>query len=73
MSKPTEGPGTISSGEVYRLDEFRRRTVWEKSALRTARRSGLRVIYFKNRGFVRGSDFLAFLDEVARNENGEVN
>ena len=59
-------PGVIERQHVYTLDEFRQRTGMGDAAMRTARRAGLRVVRFKNRSFVRGADFLDFLDAVAR-------
>lgn len=61
--------GVISCGEVYTLREFQARSGLGEAALRTARRAGLRVVRFKNRSYVRGQDFLEFLDKVAQNGN----
>ena len=70
MSKPAQAPGVIESQHVYTLREFQARSGMGEAALRTARRVGLKAVRFKNRSFVRGADFLAFLDKVARNRDG---
>lgn len=61
-------PGVIARDEVYTLDEFRERVGWSDHALRTARRNGLTVICTNGRGYVLGSDFLAYLDAKRRQE-----
>ena len=54
-------PGVVSRYEVYTLDEFKRRTGLSEAALRTARRSGLKVDYRQGRAFVRGESWYAYL------------
>ena len=70
MTKPAASPGVIEPQHVYTLAEFQQRTGMGECAMRTARRAGLKVVRFKNRSFVRGSDFLEFLDNVARSGDG---
>lgn len=64
-----QSPGCIEPDAVYSLDEFRRRTGWGVHAVRTARRNGLRIIYTGGRAFVRGSDFLRYLDELENTDD----
>lgn len=58
-------PGEIQPGVLYTLPEIKRRSGLGEWALRTARRNGLRVIYTGGRAFVRGSDFIKYLDTLA--------
>lgn len=53
----------IAAGVVYGLDEFTLRTGLGDAGLRQARRSGLKVRYAHNRGFVIASDWFAYLEE----------
>ena len=48
---------------VYPLAEFMQRARLDKSAMRTARRRGLRVRYVGRRGYVSGAEWQRFLDE----------
>ncbi len=64
MSKSTEAPGVIASGEAYLLQEFARRTKLGTWAIRQARRAGLRVRTVGSRRFVLGSDWLAYLGRI---------
>jgi hypothetical protein len=61
-------PGVIRVDELYTLDEFRSRTGLGEQWLRTARRSGLRVLYLGGRAFIRGRDFVDFLEKSAGDE-----
>lgn len=65
MSATTNDQGAtlapIESGTVYPLPNFQVRTGLKATALRSARRNGLKVRYLGGRGFVRGEDFLDFL------------
>jgi hypothetical protein len=61
-------PGVIRIDELYTLDEFRSRTGLGEQWLRTARRTGLRVLYLGGRAFVRGRDFVDFLEKSAGDE-----
>jgi hypothetical protein len=54
-------PAGIEPDQVYRLDQFMALSGLGIAAMRTARRGGLPVLYVGNRGFVRGSDFHAWL------------
>ena len=59
--------GPIENGVSYPLPIFERRVGFTKSAMRAARRNGLRVIRIGKRHFVLGADWNSFL-----NEHGEV-
>ena len=63
-------PGAIEPGVMFTLDEIKRRSKLGEWALRTARRNGLRVIYTGGRAFVRGQDFVEYLDRIAGGQNG---
>ncbi|QDT14607.1 hypothetical protein [Alienimonas californiensis] len=56
-------PTAIESDVLYPLAEFRARTGLGEYAMRTARKSGLKVRYVGNRGFVLGADFICFLTQ----------
>ncbi len=54
--------GEITRESCYMLSEFQKRTGMKRDAMRTARRAGLKVRYLHGRGFVLGSDWLAYLE-----------
>lgn len=64
MKQPPTTPGVISPDEVYTLAELQARSRLGTWALRTLRRSGLKVIRFGGRAFVRGSDFIAAIESA---------
>ena len=73
MTALLDSPGVIRPDEVYTKDEFCRRTGMKAHAYRTAKRKGLRVISTAGRVFVRGADWLSYLDVVSREDaTGEV-
>lgn len=55
-------PSFIERDAVYALEEFRRRVGWGRDLMRKARRSGLHVVRVGTRAYVRGRDFLDWLD-----------
>ena len=55
-------PGVVSVHELYTLDEVRRRLRWTESAMRAARRRGLRMLSSGKRKYVLGSDIVRFLE-----------
>jgi hypothetical protein len=71
MPHPT--PGVVSIFECYRLDEFRRRMGLGDLAFREVRRRGLRVVKIGKRVYVRGKDWMDFVDRVAEGQlsNGD--
>ncbi|HET6324659.1 MAG TPA: hypothetical protein VFG04_08160 [Planctomycetaceae bacterium] len=58
-------PRLIEPQIVYSLSEFSKRTGLGESALRTARKFGLKVLELGGRRFVRGRDWCAYCDGVA--------
>jgi hypothetical protein len=54
-------PGAILPEALYRLDEAAARMGWGAHALRAARRRGLKVHRSGKRGYIAGSDLLAFV------------
>ena len=56
--------GVIRAGEVYLLEEFHRRAGIGRHAYNTARHRGLKVIRTAGRVYVRGDDWLAYLESV---------
>ncbi len=53
----------IGSGVDYGLAELQKRTGLGKAAMRTARRKGLQVRYVAGRAFVRGEDWLSYVEQ----------
>lgn len=59
----------VDSNCAYPLELFRQITGLDSWALRMARRNGLRVVTVGRRKFVKGSDFIAYLDNLSSSEN----
>ena len=60
-SKPHRG--CIEPNTCYPLADFQRRTGFGDSAMRAARRAGLKVLYLHKRPFVMGHDFISYLEK----------
>ena len=74
MNTKTSGP--LRSDETYPLAELKRRTGWGDSAIRAARRAGLKPVRLHGRVFYRGCDVVAYIDKEAeavgvRSEHGK--
>ncbi|MCG6157100.1 hypothetical protein [Rubinisphaera margarita] len=65
------GDGEINSGSVYTLSEFQRRVGLGRVGMQTARRQGLRVIRQHNRAYVRGSDWLDYLESTQGDQSSK--
>ena len=63
--------GVISILELYAIDEARRRLRWTESALRAAKRRGLRILRSGKRHFVTGRELIRFLQADSR-EHGDA-
>ena len=63
-AKPGAGsaPGVISEQEIYRLGEAVARLGWSQSALRSARRRGLKVLRSGKRAYLSGREIVRFLE-----------
>ena len=66
MAATTRKPGEIHAHSLYTLDELDSRLGLGKTALREARRQGLKVKLIGRRGYVRGQDLLDWFDSNAR-------
>ena len=64
IAKSTQ-PGVISTLEIYTLDEAKRRLRWTDSAVRSARRRGLRLIKCGKRKYLSGQELLRFLESIS--------
>lgn len=53
----------IAKDSSYALDDFKGRSRLGDAGLRNARRSGLKVRYVHNRGFVLGADWIEYLED----------
>ena len=60
----------IRVDEAYTLSEFMRRTGLKEGAMKEARKRGLRVTYTSTRAFVKGADWLRYLDSQATDGQG---
>lgn len=69
MSTVQASPGVIEAGAVYRIEEFKRRVGWGSHAMRQARRAGMKVVYTAGRAYIRGADFISYLDRLAGAES----
>jgi hypothetical protein len=54
--------GTIEADTLYELSVLRERCGWGEVAIRRARKAGLRVIHRAGRYWVRGSDFIEYIE-----------
>ncbi len=60
--------GEIDPEKLYSLETFKRVSGMKDWALRSARKAGLKMKRIGNRKFVKGQDFIDFLDST--NSNG---
>ena len=61
MAATTKSPGEIKGDSLYTLAEVKARLGLGLTAMRTARRNGLKVRRIGRRGFVLGEDLLAYV------------
>lgn len=61
-SWPTPSLGTISINEIYSVSEAKARLGWTDSALRAAKRRGLRLLACGKRRYVTGEEIRRFLE-----------
>ena len=59
-------PGVISVHELYTLEEARKRLRWTESALRAARRRGLKLLSCGKRKYVSGKEIVRFWKSCRR-------
>jgi len=64
----TQPSGRISADEIWTLDAVKAHLGLGASALRQARRQGLRVKYIGRRGYICGRDLIDFISTTARDE-----
>lgn len=65
LRQPHAGhPGVISVHELYTLEEARKRLRWTESAMRAARRRGLKLLACGKRKYVSGKEIVRFLEEL---------
>lgn len=65
-------PGVIRADEAYTQAEFCRRAGLARKAYQAARRHGLTVIEFGKKRWVRGADWLAFLEKQAEKQTAST-
>lgn len=71
MATVIESPGVIRPDECYTKEEFWSRVGMGQTAWRAAIRNGLPCIRTAGRVYVRGQDWIAYLDRVAREAEAE--
>lgn len=64
----SEQPSMIQTGVVYTLEKFKDLSGLGTHAMRQAVKNGLRTVQIGSRKYVRGSDFLEFVDKQIANE-----
>ena len=57
-------PGSVVAEAIYTLPEIKARLDWSDSALREARRNGLPIHRVGKRGFISGSELIAFVTKA---------
>ena len=62
--RPSLGP--IEPDVVYPLDDLKGRSGMGNTALRTARRTGLKIMYAGGRAYCKGSAFIEWLEANSR-------
>ena len=62
--------GPVEPNVLYPLLDFMARTGLGRTAMRSARRSGLIVRYVGGRGYVMGGDFIAWLQRNGKASKG---
>jgi hypothetical protein len=55
-------PGVISVHDLYTLEEAKKRLRWTESALRAARRRGLKLLSCGKRKYLSGKEIVRFLE-----------
>jgi hypothetical protein len=63
MANHSDALAPIRPDELYPGELFEQMTGLGRSAIREARRKGLKVLYVHARLFIRGSDWIAYCDE----------
>ena len=66
LQRPTLGP--VEPEILYPLSDLQARTGLGAAALRTARRAGLKVRYTGGRGYVKGADFIDYVEQHGKSE-----
>jgi hypothetical protein len=64
-NEPAQGvgpPGVVSTHEIYTIEEAKARLRWTNSALRSAKRRGLRLLSCGKRRYVTGEEIRRFLE-----------
>jgi hypothetical protein len=64
QERPPAYPGVISVHELYTLEEARKRLRWTESALRAARRRGLKLLSCGKRKYLSGKEIVRFLETL---------
>ena len=67
-SRPRRSQLGIDPAKTYPLADFMLLSGFGRDAMRSARRKGLPVLHVSNRAFVKGSDFVAWLESHSKNE-----
>ena len=65
LSDASQTPGVISILEVYTIQELEVPLRWTDSALRAAKRRGLRLLQCGKRRYVSGKELVRFLESLS--------
>lgn len=60
---------TIEPGVLYGLNEASDRLGWGRHAMRSARKEGMKVIRFANRGYLLGDDIIEFFKNQSEKQS----
>jgi len=71
MANRSEDLAAIRHDEQYPLELFEKMAGLGRSAVREARRRGLKVTYLHGRGYVRGSGWMAYCDSEGKGTKDE--
>lgn len=61
VNRPSDTPGNIDPGQLYRADDALARAGWKYSAFTEAKRKGLKTYKSGRRVYVRGEDLISFI------------
>ena len=70
--KASGGLGSIQADSAYGFEEFQKLTGQGRTALRSFRMQGLRVIRAGNRRYILGRDWLNFLESIASKSGSDL-
>ncbi len=61
-------PAAIRPDFLYPIESAKQILGWKATAMRSARRAGLRVRYVSGRGYVRGQDIIDYIESHGKDQ-----